>query len=156
MPRPPKPRRVSFIPSVTYFKPQGVPLAHLAEIRLGIDELEALRLKDIVGLDQEEAAGQMGLTQSTFQRVLTSARRKVSLAIVGGKALRIEGGPYQAVQRWLCGSCGRTWEGPFLEEKEMVCPECDGTQVRNLPPESDWKSAPWKGSGRGRKRCRRG
>ena len=43
---------------------------------LGVDELEAIRLKDAVGLDQESCASQMGLSRPTFQRLLAQARRK--------------------------------------------------------------------------------
>ena len=94
VPRPIKPRWVEFVPSVTYFKPVGVPMAELDEVTLGVDEVEAIRLKDYVGLDQEECAMRMNLAQSTFQRILTGARTKVASALVDGKALRIEGGNY--------------------------------------------------------------
>jgi len=53
MPRPPKWRRVDFVPEITYFKPAGVPLNSLDEVRLSIEEAEAIRLKDIEGLEQE-------------------------------------------------------------------------------------------------------
>lgn len=92
VPRPPKCRRICGLPAATYFKPAGIPLPLLAEIILGLDELEALRLKDMEGLDQVTAAGRMQVAQSTFQRILTGARAKVSRALVTGCALRIEGG----------------------------------------------------------------
>lgn len=92
MPRPIKCRRVGFLPDVTYFKPAGVPLRMLEEITLSVDELEALRLKDIEGLEQQDGAARMGVSRATFRRVLVSARRKVAEALVGGKALRVEGG----------------------------------------------------------------
>ena len=69
-------------------------MAQLEEVVLGVDEVEAIRLKDYVGLDQEECAMRMNLAQSTFQRILTQARAKVASALVQGKALRIEGGNY--------------------------------------------------------------
>ncbi len=92
MPRPIKCRRIGFMPDITYFKPAGVPLRMLEEIILSFDELEALRLKDIEGLEQQDGADQMGVSRATFRRVLVSARRKVADALVGGKALRVEGG----------------------------------------------------------------
>ena len=94
MPRPVKPRRVEFGPEATYFKPAGVRMRDLAEVRLGLDEVEAIRLKDLVGLEQEECAARMGVAQSTFQRILTAARNKVASALIEGKALRVEGGNY--------------------------------------------------------------
>jgi len=102
MPRPPKRRRVAHIPRVNYFKPAGVPLRALEEVSLGLDELEALRLKDLAGLEQESCAQEMGISQSTLQRVLTSARTKVTEALVFGKAIRIEGGPFAVREPRLC------------------------------------------------------
>ncbi len=89
-PRPVKPRRVLFDPNVTYFKPRAIPLSMLEEVDLATDELEALRLCDFKGLDQREAAKKMKISQSTLQRILTLARKKVVQALVEGKAIRIE------------------------------------------------------------------
>ncbi|MGQ9592046.1 MAG: DUF134 domain-containing protein [Planctomycetota bacterium] len=96
MPRPPCPRWVDFLPGVTYFKPAGVPLRELEELRLTLDELEALRLADLLGLYQDEAAAGMQISRATFGRIVESARRKVAEALVSGKALRLEGGPVVA------------------------------------------------------------
>ncbi|MDI6893521.1 MAG: DUF134 domain-containing protein [Bacillota bacterium] len=98
MPRPPIPRLVEHIPEVTYFKPAGIPLRLLEEVELTVDELEAIRLKDIEGLEQEEAAGRMGIARTTFRRVLVSARAKIAEALVRGKAIRIEGGTFTAAR----------------------------------------------------------
>ena len=89
MARPIKPRKVAFAPNVTYFKPQAVPLFALEETDLGMDELEALRLCDLEGLSQIKAAEKMGISQSTLGRVLTLARKKITEALVGGKAIKI-------------------------------------------------------------------
>ena len=64
----------------------------LEEVLLGRDEVEAIRLKNLVGLSQEQAALQMGVSQPTFHRLLVSAHQKLTDAVVNGKALRIEGG----------------------------------------------------------------
>jgi len=89
MARPMKPRRVLFDPDVVYFKPRAVPLSMLEEVDLSIDELEALRLCDYNNLEQIEAAKKMKVSQSTLQRILTSARKKVVEALVNGKAIKI-------------------------------------------------------------------
>lgn len=81
-------------PHVTYFKPAGIPLRGMGEVILSVDEFEALRLKDLEGLDQEEAAGKMGISQPTFHRLLQAAHGKVADALVNGKALRIGGGEF--------------------------------------------------------------
>jgi len=95
MVRPKKPRFVEFEPDVTYFKPRAVPIAELEEVRLAVDEYEAIRLSEIAKLDQTSAAQQMGLHQSTFHRTLAKAREKIADAIVNGKAIRIQGGVYK-------------------------------------------------------------
>ncbi|MBM4401667.1 MAG: DUF134 domain-containing protein [Candidatus Cloacimonetes bacterium] len=94
MPRPKKKRVVRFDPQVTYFKPRGVPLSELSEVELVHEELEALRLADFEGLDQAKAAKKLKVSQSTFFRILTAARKKTSEALVKGCAIRVKGGDY--------------------------------------------------------------
>jgi len=90
MPRPRIRRRVMFEPGVLYFKPAGVPIKDLEEVELGLDEVEALRLADSEGLNQEVCAGRMKVSQPTFHRILDKARKKVSDAIINGKAVKIK------------------------------------------------------------------
>ena len=88
-------RRVRFNPDITYFKPRGIPLRELEEVILPIDEYEAVRLKDLEGLEQEECAKKMNISQPTFHRLVLSARKKIADAIINGKAIKIEGGNYR-------------------------------------------------------------
>jgi len=74
---------------VTFFKPKGISLSDLAVIELSLEELEALRLKHVLGMDQNECALKMKTSQSTFQRILASAMKKASSALAEGKALKI-------------------------------------------------------------------
>jgi predicted DNA-binding protein (UPF0251 family) len=83
------------MPQATYYKPRGVPLRALEQVALTVDELEALRLADLEGLYQEEAAGRMNVSRQTFGRIVEAARKKVADALVNGKALSIEGGPVE-------------------------------------------------------------
>ena len=92
MPRPCCPRTISHQPSVTYFKPAGVPLRDLKEIILAADELEALRLADCERFYHADAANRMGISRQTFDRIIKRARQKVARALIGGQALRIRGG----------------------------------------------------------------
>ena len=79
-----------FQPNVYYFKPQGIPLRELEEVVLLPDELEALKLHEVDGLEQIEASEKMKISQPTFARLLGSANKKVAEAIIYGKAIRIE------------------------------------------------------------------
>ncbi|MFI5359559.1 MAG: DUF134 domain-containing protein [Halanaerobiales bacterium] len=95
MARPTKERRVEFIPEFDYFKPVGKPLHELEEICLTIEEVEALRLKDLEGLTQEEAAEKMDVSRPTFQRILTMGRKKLTSALINGYAIKFQGGNYR-------------------------------------------------------------
>lgn len=89
MPRPIQSRRVDYSPPCDYFKPAGIPLRVLEEVRLGADELESLRLADWEGLYHEVAAERMGVSRATFGRIVESARKKVADALLCGKAICI-------------------------------------------------------------------
>ncbi|MCK5096232.1 MAG: DUF134 domain-containing protein [Candidatus Pacebacteria bacterium] len=89
MPRPRLNRKIKFEPNATYFKPQGIPMRFLENVELTTEELEALRLKNLKDLDQTQCAEMMKTSQSTFQRILSSAYKKITEALVIGKAIKI-------------------------------------------------------------------
>ena len=95
MTRPKKCRSVTGVPVVNYYKPTGISLRALEEITLTVDEFESLRLKDSEGLEQEAGAARMNVSRTTFQRILSAARQKVTDALLHGKAIRIEGGDFE-------------------------------------------------------------
>lgn len=136
--RPAKPRFVAGEPCVDFFKPRGIPLRELERECLSVEELEALKLADVEGLYQEDAAARMEVSRPTFQRVLKSARGKVARCLVEGKALGIEGGNYVlgGEGRSLeCLSCEHQWEEPFgagVRACETTCPECGQLTVRRI------------------------
>jgi uncharacterized protein len=128
MARPKNCRRVGALPGAVYFKPRGVRLVDLEEVALGVDEFEAIRLADLEGLYQEQAAEKMKVSRPTFGRVLASARRKVAEALVQGKALKIEGGEYEMneMRSFSCLNCGHHWREPFGTGRPGECPACHG------------------------------
>ncbi len=89
MPRSRLYRKVRFNPDITYFKPQGVPMRFLEMVELTAEEAEALRLKNYKDLDQSEAAKMMKTSRSTFQRILSLAHKKITRALIEGKAIKI-------------------------------------------------------------------
>jgi len=95
MVRPKKCRFVESTPEVTYFKPRAIPLSELEEVCLSIEELEALKLKFLDKLEQEEAANRMKVSRTTFWRILSAAGEKITDALINGKAVKIEGGTYK-------------------------------------------------------------
>lgn len=90
MPRPKLCRFIKFNPNVTYFKPQGIPLRNLEVIELTLEEIEAIRLKNVENLEQTKCAQKMKTSQSTFQRILSSAYKKITNALINGKAIKIK------------------------------------------------------------------
>lgn len=157
MPRPPQCRWVSHLPAVTYFKPRGIPLAALDEVRLAVDELEALRLADLEGMYQEKGAEQMKISRPTFGRILDSAHRKVAEALVEGKALRIEGGEYAMnnMRTFVCADCENRWQVPFGTGRPGECPACGSRSFRRSPEECGRGRGSGRGQGGGPD-CRRG
>jgi predicted DNA-binding protein (UPF0251 family) len=89
MPRPRLFRKINFNPRITYFKPQGVPLRELELVALSGEEIEAYRLRYIDNLEQQAAAEKMRTSQSTYQRILHSAHKKIADALINGKAIKI-------------------------------------------------------------------
>lgn len=95
MPRPRCLARVRGLPTDRVFKPRGKPMGQLAVLTLAVEELEALKLADLMSLYHAEAAARMGVSRATFGRLLAAARRKTASALVLGKALAIQGGHYR-------------------------------------------------------------
>ena len=126
MARPKKYRKIKCNPAVLYFKPRGIPMSVLDEVILEPDELESIRLGDLLGLSQEESAGKMNISRSTFGRIITSAHLKVADGILNGKALHISGDLAEKLSETLlvvCHSCGRKMKVK-RDELSSECPEC--------------------------------
>lgn len=110
-------------------------MASLEEVGLTLDEIEAIRLSDLEEQDQTKAAKKMKISQSTFQRILTVAHRKIAEALVKGKAIKVEGGEVimprfgRGVGRGIGRGQGRgRMSGPFAAGPGGICictnPEC--------------------------------
>ena len=126
MPRPFCPRRIAGWPSAKVFKPAGVSMRELDEVIMTLDEFEALRLADLDGLYQEQAAEKMKISRPTFSRIVDSARRKVADALVHGKALRIEGGPIHQGVRRCCRMHDRAAKRSTANSRGSAMPQGKG------------------------------
>ncbi len=136
MPRPHKRRFVRAEPNVRHYAPRGIPIGTIAEVRLNVDEYEAVRIKHYEGASQIEAAHQLRISQPTLHRILKSALAKVADALVNGKALRIEGGPFELpTMRWFrCFTCQHQWSESFGTGRPGTCPRCNSHYLRRLAP----------------------
>jgi len=130
--RPPCPRRVKAPPVCSYFKPAGIPMSRLEEVALSVDEFEAIRLADLEGLYQDDAAARMGVSRPTFARIVEASRRKVAQALVHGRALRIGGGPvaFIGARQFRCDECRHEWSLPFGTGRPGGCPACGSEAFR--------------------------
>jgi predicted DNA-binding protein (UPF0251 family) len=136
MPRSKKCRWVCCEPSVNYFKPRGILMTGLERISLAVDELEALRLKDLGGLEQMQTATTMNVSQPTFHRILESAHSKVADALVNGKAIRIEGGDYmvrEGARLFKCYDCQNEWQVSYGTARPASCPKCNSANIHRAP-----------------------
>jgi len=92
MSRPKKKRCIYNNPGFRYFKPRGIPLTELNIIHLELDEYETIRLSDLLGMSQIEAASSMNISRGTYQRILKSAHLKIAQALDKNAAIEIKGG----------------------------------------------------------------
>jgi len=100
-----------------------------------VDELEALRLADFLGMSHEEAAKQLKVSRPTVTRMLARAHRTVADALVHGKAIRIEGGEYILEgYEFLCPKCGTRWPSSAEGEAGHICQNCDDTEEKDSTP----------------------
>ena len=135
MVRPRKDRFVAFNPHVSYFKPRGIPMLALEEVKLTVDEREAIRLSDLLGMSHEEAGQKMGVSRATFGRIIQRARQVVADALIHGKAINVEGGTYQiteAARVFACRNCQHRWEEPCGTGKPACCPNCSRQDVHRI------------------------
>jgi len=129
MARPTKFRRVEFFPENNYFVPMGKSKCELEEISLKVEELEAMRLKDIEKLNQDECAIRMKISRQTFQNIIDSARKKVAIALTDGKSIKISGGHYTTTDcKYKCMDCETIYEINYEQDK-LKCPSCNSESV---------------------------
>ena len=132
MARPQKDRLVEYHPNVSYFKPRGIPMRGLDEVALTVDEREAIRLADLLGLAHEEAGEKMGVSRATFGRIVQRARYQVADALINGKAIRVGGGNYRMADGpriFVCIHCTHRWEAPRGTGKPSTCPMCKEDRI---------------------------
>ena len=131
MPRPESDRIIYEPPLFTEFKPMGIPGRNLKQIKLSLDEFEALRLADHEGLSHEEAAKQLEISRSTFTRLIRKARKKVADFIFLGKILTIGGGNVHFKNNIIrCLDCGHIFRVE-IDKGVRICPECHSKNLLN-------------------------
>lgn len=135
MARPTKWRKIENVPTVPYFIPSDKDFPEAEKNILKLEELEAIRLKDLEGMEQEECAAKMEVSRPTFQRILSSAREKVADSLINGKTILIEGGNFTLnICPVKCSHCGKEWLESYenleiIKRGEYLCPGCGSQEV---------------------------
>jgi len=133
--RPTKWRKVEFIPKRQYFVPMDRHVGDSGENVLKFEELEAVRLKDLEGLEQEECAKKMEVSRQTFQRILNAAREKIADSLINSKGIKFEGGNYtRNICHMKCNFCGQEWAESYenlgkIVNGEYTCPNCSSSKI---------------------------
>jgi len=129
MPRRTRCRKVEFFPDTTSFIPLNNKQEDLKEIVLSIEELEAMRLKDVEGLTQQECADRMEISRQTFQNIIDEARYKVAVALTKGLPITIKGGCFTSSYCEIkCNNCNRTYFIKYPQDRKS-CPICSSLDV---------------------------
>ena len=132
MPRPKNNRIVHEPPIFTEFKPAGVPATGLKQVLLTLDEFEAMRLADFLGMSHEEASDEMGISRSTFSRLIEKSRKKIAEFIFQGRLLTIDGGNIHFRKNIIqCSDCGYMFK-INIDSPMTECPECHSKNLLNL------------------------
>ena len=132
MPRPEKNRIVYTPPFYTEFKPVGVKSKLLKQTHLSLDEYEAFRLADFIGLSHNEAAEEMEISRSTFTRLIEKARKKIADFVVLGNLLTIDGGKIHFRNNLIkCLDCGYMFKID-MSASLTECPRCKSKNLLNL------------------------
>lgn len=120
MPRPRKCRKVCCLPRANAFVPIGGGTE--GAVVMTVDEYEAIRLIDHEGFSQEACSAYMHVARTTVQQIYNNARKKLSMVLVDGLPLKIEGGDYRlcdgAEQKCGCGGCQRHRQQRAVEDRE--------------------------------------
>lgn len=156
MARPTIKKIVNTVPLCAYFKPQGIPMTNLEIESLTLEEIEALNLKDVQSLDQDCAAKKMGISRSTFQRIVKKARYKLVKSVIEGKALKVEGGHYIPTDKVIQKQCLKGKHHYYIKKGDLdpqqkdynkiskiKCPQCG---ERIIDYEKDYKKSKEKGN----------
>jgi len=132
MARPQNNRKVHTPPLFSGFKPVGVKRSELQSVNLSLDEYEAIRLADKLGLSHLYASQEMNISRSTFSRLIEVARSKVADFIISGRFLQIEGGNIHFEKNYIkCKKCGHMFK-VAIDEQISSCPKCGSVDISSV------------------------
>lgn len=132
MSRPPKKRIVRHRPRFFEFGPMCKKNEENECLELTLDQLEAMRLADLEGMSQEDAASAMDVSRQTFGRIVEQARKVVAGALINGDVLRISCDDFILFhsRELKCIACGHEWESDIgIVTSHVKCPMCSSVDI---------------------------
>ncbi len=140
-------RWISEVPPVDSFVPENGPRGDVGSVSLTLEELETVRLVDLLELEQEEASFYMGISRKALWNDLINARKKIASALVYGAGIKIEGGSYMLREGGCCPRCpGRASELGISREDEISLLEREMLILRNRLARASSRLADLKGN----------
>ncbi len=134
MSRPRRIRKIRDEPKIRCFKPDSEDFDTLHTIEITIDEFESIRLRDYHDIQQKKSADMMGISQPTFHRTLSSARKKIAKALIEGNIIIITGDDFITEKiKYNCNICGFEWSSP--KKKYDKCPDCQSENIKQIKEE---------------------
>ena len=122
MSRPRKTRKICYPPKMKGFKPFGLPMCEIENVKLTFEEYESIKLINYEMLSQDQASEQMNISRPTFTRLYNKALKSIAKAFVEGNAILFEGGDYELDNEWFrCNKCYKLIEGI---ENHVKCENC--------------------------------
>lgn len=135
MSRPIKKRFVCHRITYNDFGPLADAAKDVKKIVLKADQLEAMRLADLEGMSQNDAAEMMNVSRQTFGRIIEEARKTVTFALINGYKLSLDYDANTEVcsRTVKCSDCGYQWSQAFAQKSDKEeCPACKSTNVIKL------------------------
>ncbi|MEZ4908939.1 MAG: DUF134 domain-containing protein [Saprospiraceae bacterium] len=110
----------------------GINGKYIESINLQLDEFEAFRLADNLHMTHQQAAEEMGISRSSFTRLIEKSRKKIADFIINGKFLTIDGGNIHFLKNiFKCNDCGFLFK-TTIDSKIETCPECNSKNILNI------------------------
>ena len=133
MSRPRKNRKICNPPKMKGFKPFGLPICEIENIKMTFEEYESIKLINYEMLSQDQASEQMSISRPTFTRLYNTALKSIAKAFVEGRMITIKGGQVYFDSNWYhCDACNCFFNNPDKDIQIECCPLCGQDKYQSI------------------------